>query len=152
MQGYCDADMAGDLDTRKSTSGYIFTVAGGAVSWCSKLQKIVALSTTEAEYISATEASKEAIWLSRLGEDLGMSVSTPVLGCDSQSAVYLAKNAMFHSRTKHIDVRHHFIRQVLEDGLVTLTKIKTQDNPADILTKSLGKAQHEHCIQLVGVT
>ena len=152
LQGYCDADMAGDLDTRKSTSGYIFTVAGGAVSWCSKLQKIVALSTTEAEYISATEASKEAIWLSRLGEDLGMSVSTPVLGCDSQSAVYLAKNAMFHSRTKHIDVRHHFIRQVLEDGLVTLTKIKTQDNPADILTKSLGKAQHEHCIQLVGVT
>ena len=81
-----------------------------------------------------------------------MSVSTPVLGCDSQSVVYLAKNAMFHSRTKHIDVRHHFIRQVLEDGLVTLTKIKTQDNPADILTKSLVKAQHEHCIQLLGVT
>ena len=112
--------MADDLDTRKSTSWYIFTVAGGAVSWCSKLQKIVAPSTTEAEYISATEASKEATWVNRLAEDLGMSVSTPMLGCDSQSVVYLAKNAMFHSRTKHIDVQHHFIKQVLEDGLVTI--------------------------------
>ncbi len=82
----------------------------------------MALSTTEAEYISATEASKEAIWLGRLAKELGMPASTPVLGCDSQSAVYLAKNAMFHARTKHIDVRYHFIRQVLEDGLVTLTK------------------------------
>ena len=145
--------MAGDLDTRKSTSGYIFTVAGGAMSWCSKLQRIVALSTTtEAEYISATKASKEAIWCSRLVEDLGIFINTLVLGCDSRSVEYLAKNAMFHSRTKHIDVRHHFIRQVLEDGLVTLTKIKTQDNLVDILTKSLGKAQHEHCMQLVGVT
>ena len=152
LQGYCDADMAGDLDTRKSTSGYVFTIAGGAVSWCSRFQKIVALSTIEAEYISATEASKEAIWLDRLAKELGMLANTPVLGCDSQSAIYLAKNAMFHARTKHIDVRYHFIRQVLEDGLVTLTKIKTQDNPADVLTKSLAKAQHEHCIQLlVGV-
>ncbi len=151
LQGYCDADMAGDLDTRKSTSGYVFAIAGGAVSWCSRLQKIVALSTTEAEYISATEASKEAIWLGRLVIELGMPDSTPVLGCDSQSAVYLAKNAMFHARTKHIDVRYHFIRQVLEDGLVTLTKIATKDNPADVLTKSLAKAQHEHCIQMVGV-
>ncbi|MCO5573839.1 hypothetical protein L7F22_027614 [Adiantum nelumboides] len=145
------ADMAGDMDTRKSTSGYVFAIAGGAVSCCSRLQKIVALSTTEAKYISATEASKEAIWLGRLGKELGMPVSTPVLGCDSQSAVYLGKNAMFHARTKHIDVRYHLIRQVLEDGLVTLTKINTQDNLADVLTKSLAKAQHEHCIQMVGV-
>ena len=75
-----------------------------------QIARIVALSTTEADYISAIDASKEAIWLSRLTEDLGMYVSTPVLGCDSQSVVYLAKNAMFHSRTKHIDVRHHFIK------------------------------------------
>ena len=76
LQGSCDADMAGDVDTRKSTSGYVFTIAGGAVSWCSRLQKIVALSTTEAEYISATEASKEAIWLGRLARELGMPAST----------------------------------------------------------------------------
>ena len=78
----------------------------------SKLQKDVALSTTEDEYTSATEAGKEAIWFSRLAEDLGMSVSTPVLACDSQRAVYLATHAMFHSHTKYIDVCHHFIRQV----------------------------------------
>lgn len=134
------------MDTHKSTSRYIFTVVAGAVSWCFKLQKIVALTDTEAEYTSATKASKEAIRLSRLAEDLGM----PVLGCDSRSAVYLVKNAMFHSCTKNIEVRHHFIRQVLEDGLVTLIKIKYKINPADVLTKSLGKAQHKHCIQLVG--
>ena len=76
---------------------------------------------------------------------------TPVLDSDSQSAVYLAKNAMFHACTKHIDVRYHFIQQMLEDGLVTLTKVRTHDNPADILTKSLPKAEHEHCIEMVGV-
>ncbi|MCO5603367.1 hypothetical protein L7F22_057517 [Adiantum nelumboides] len=122
VKGFCDSDMAGDVGTRKSTSGYVFTLAGGVVSWCSRLQKIVALSTTEAEYISATEASKEA------------------------------KNAMFHACTKHIDVRYHFIREVLEDGLITLVKGHTSQNPVDALTKCLLKAQHQLCIQMVGVT
>ncbi|MCO5581095.1 hypothetical protein L7F22_034971 [Adiantum nelumboides] len=88
----------------------------------SKLQKIVALSTTEAEYISASEASKEAIWLARLCSEFGMPDKAPMLGCDNQSAICLANNAMFHARTKHIDVRYHFIREVLEDGLITLVK------------------------------
>ncbi|MCO5592584.1 hypothetical protein L7F22_046587 [Adiantum nelumboides] len=126
--------MGGDLDTKKSTNGYVYTLVGGAISRCSRLQKIVALSTTEAENISATEASKEAIWLGRLVIDFGLPAYAPVLGCDSQSALCLAKNAMFHARTKHINMRHHFIQQVLDDGLVTLTKVKTQDNPADVLT------------------
>ena len=105
LQGYCDADMADDLDTRKSTNRYMFAISGGEGSWCSKLKKIVALSTTEAKYILASEASKEAIWLGRLAEELGMPTNTLVLGCDdSQSVVYLAKNAMFHACTKHIDV------------------------------------------------
>ncbi|MCO5575677.1 hypothetical protein L7F22_029481 [Adiantum nelumboides] len=122
------------------TNGYVYTLAGDASSWCSRLQKIVALSTTEAEYISATEASKEAIWLGRLVRDFGLPTYAPVLGCDSQSALCLAKNAMFHARTKHIDVRYHFIRQELDHhGLVTLTKVKSQDNPADVLTKCLAK-------------
>ena len=151
LRGYCDADMAGDMDSRKSTSGYVFTLAGGAVSWCSRLQKLVALSTTEAEYISATEAAKEAIWLSRLAKDFGLPSKTPLLGCDSQSALCLAKNPMFHARTKHIDVRYHFIRQSLEDGLITLVKIPTKDNPADALTKSLARSSHEHCLRLIGV-
>ena len=152
LKGFCDSDMAGDVDTRKSTSGYVFTLAGGAVSWCSRLQRIVALSTTEAEYISATEASKEAIWLARLCSEFGLPDKAPVLGCDSQSAICLAKNAMFHARTKHIDVRYHFIREVLDDGLVTLIKVDTSQNPADALTKCLPKAQHQLCIEMVGVT
>ncbi|MCO5603651.1 hypothetical protein L7F22_057802 [Adiantum nelumboides] len=83
LKRFCDSDMAGDVDTRKSTSGYVFTLAGGAVSWCSRLQKIVALSTTEAEYISATEASEEAIWLAPLCSDFGFPDKAPMLGCAS---------------------------------------------------------------------
>ena len=104
MKRFCDSDMASDVDTRKFTSGYVYTLASGAISWCSRLQRIVALSTTEAEYISATEASKEAIWLAHLCNEFGMPEKAHVLGCDSQSAICLAKNAMFHARTKHIDV------------------------------------------------
>ncbi|MCO5586749.1 hypothetical protein L7F22_040691 [Adiantum nelumboides] len=134
LKGFCDCDMADDVDTRKSTSCYVFTLAGGVVSWCSRLQKIAALSTTEAEYISATETSKEAIWLARLCSEFGLPNKAPMLGCDSRSAICLAKNAMFHARTKHIDVRYHFIREVLEDGLITLVKVHTSQNPEDALT------------------
>jgi len=146
LKGFCDSNMAGDVDTHKSTSGYVYTLAGSAVPWCSRLQKIVALSTTEAEYISATQASKEAIWLARLCSEFGLPEKTPTLGCDSQSAICLAKNAMFHARTKHIDVRYHFIREVLENGLITMIKVHTSQNPADALTKCLPKAQHQLCI------
>ena len=134
------------MDTRKSTSGYEFTLAGGAVSWCSRLQKVVALSTTKTEYISATGASKEAIWLAHLCSEFGLLEKAPVLSCDSQSAICLAKNAMFHACTRHIDVRYHFIQEVLEDGLITLIKVHTSQNPC------LPKAQHQICIQMVGVT
>ncbi|MCO5588830.1 hypothetical protein L7F22_042790 [Adiantum nelumboides] len=132
LKGFCDSDMARDVDTRKSTSGYVFTLAGGAVSWCSRLQKIVVLSTTEAEYISAIEASKEAIWLARLCSEFGLPDKAPMLGCDSHSAICLAKNAMFHARTKHIAVRYHFIREVLEDGLITLVKSTNGQNGNDM--------------------
>jgi ATP-binding cassette subfamily B (MDR/TAP) protein 1 len=107
LEGYTDADMAGDLDHRKSTSGYVFTFAGGAVSWQSKLQKCVALSTIEAEYIAATEAGKELLWLVRFLLELGMQQEDAIVFCDSQSAIDLSKNAAYHSRTKHIDVRFH---------------------------------------------
>ena len=104
LKGFCDSDMAGDVDTRKSTSGYVFTLVGGAVSWCSRLQKVVALSNIEGKYISTTEASKEAIWLACLCNEFDFLEKAPVLGCDSQSVICLAKNAIFHAHTKHIDV------------------------------------------------
>jgi len=99
--------MAGDIDTRKSTSGYLVIFAGGAVSWQSKLQKCVALSTTEAEFIAATEACKELLWMKKYLRELGFVQKRYVLYCDSQSAIHLSKNPTFHGKSKHIDVRYH---------------------------------------------
>ena len=101
--------MAGDLDGRKSTSGFLFTFAGGAVSWQSKLQKCVALSTTEAEYIVATKAGKEMLWMKWFLQDLGLKQDEYVVHYDSQSALDLSKNSMYHSRMKHTDVRYHWL-------------------------------------------
>ncbi|KAE8689483.1 CYP710A2 protein [Hibiscus syriacus] len=128
INGYVDSNYAGDLDKSKSTIGYVFKVAGGAVSWVSKLQSVVATSTTEAEYVAATQASKEAIWLKMLLEELGHNQEYVSLFCDSQSALHLARNPAFHSRTKHIRVQYHFIREKVEEGTVDMQKIHTKDN------------------------
>ncbi|CAL1383495.1 unnamed protein product [Linum trigynum] len=125
LDGYTDANMAGDVDSRKSTSGYMMTFAGAAVSWQSKLQKCVALSTTEAEYIAVTEACKEMLWLKKFLQELGIKQERYVLYCDSQSAIHLCKNPTFHSRSKHIDVQYHWIRDVLEEKLLELNKVHT---------------------------
>jgi len=102
LQGYVDADMAGDRDNRRSTIGYVFTIGGTTISWVSKLQSVVALSTTKAEYVAATKASKEMIWLQRFLYELGKKQELGNLYSDSQSAIHLAKNSAFHSKTKHI--------------------------------------------------
>ena len=102
LQGYVGADMAGDRDNRRSTTGYVFTVGGIVVSWVSKIQSVVALSTIEVEYVAAREASKEMIWLQRFMDELGKKHDMGTLYSDSQSAIHLVKNSAFHSRTKHI--------------------------------------------------
>jgi len=107
VRGYVDSDYAGDLDKSKSTTGYVF-FASGVVSWVSKQQSIVATSTTEAEYVAATQASKEAMWLKMVMEELGHKQEKVSLFCDSQSVVHLARNLAFHSKTKHIRVQYHF--------------------------------------------
>ncbi|KAH9672571.1 hypothetical protein KPL70_017783 [Citrus sinensis] len=109
VRGYVDSDFAGDLDKRKSIIGYVFTLAGAAISWVSKLQTVVALSTTEAEYMAVTQACKEAIWIQRLLEELGHKQQKIPVFCDSQSALHIARNPAFHSRTKHIGVQYHFV-------------------------------------------
>lgn len=111
--GHTYSDMAGDVDTRKSTSGYLVTFVGGAVSWQSRLQKCVALSTTEVELIAMVKACKELRWMKRFLGELGCAQKRYVLYCDSQSAIHLGKNSTFHGRSKHIDVRYHWIRDVL---------------------------------------
>eukprot|EP00253_Pinus_taeda_P024560 PITA_24560 len=135
--GYVDADYVGHLDKRKSTTGYVFTIVGGGISWTSKLQEIVALSTTEAEYIAAEDASKEAIWLKGLLDEIGRTQEKVNVLCDSQSAIHLAKNLAYHSKTKHIDVRYHFLRHVIDGRKVSLEKINTWENCADIFTKPI---------------
>jgi len=151
LVGYTDADMAGDVDSRKSTSGYLINFSGGAVSWQSKLQKCVALSTTEAEFIAATEACKELIWMKKFLTELGFSQDGYQLFCDSQSAIHLAKNASFHSRSKHIDVRYNWIRDVLEKRMLRLEKIHTDENGSDMLTKTLPKGKFEFCREAAGI-
>ena len=151
LTGYVDADLAGNVDIRRSTTGYVYTLGGTAVSWGSQLQKIVALSTTEAEYVAVTEASKEMVWLQSFLEELGKKQEDNVLYCDSQSAIHLAKNPSFHSRTKHIQLRYHFIRSLLEDGILKLEKISGAQNPADMLTKTVTIDKLKLCSTSVGL-
>ncbi|KAE8695859.1 U-box domain-containing protein 31 [Hibiscus syriacus] len=151
LTGYVDADLAGNVDIRRSTTGYVYTLGGTAVSWVSQLQKIVALSTTEAEYVAVTEASKEMVWFQSFLEELGKKQENIVLYCDSQSAIHLAKNPSFHSRTKHIQLRYHFIRSLLEDGILKLEKISRAQNPADMLTKAVTTDKLKLCSTSVGM-
>lgn len=151
LDGYTDSDMAGDVDSRKSVSGFMMTFAGGAVSWQSKLQKCVALSTTEAEYIAITEGCKEALWIKKFLEELGMQQEKCTIYCDSQSAIHLSKNSTFHSKSKHIDVRYHWIRDVLEAKELYLEKIHTSENGSDMFTKALCKEKLEACRERAGL-
>lgn len=151
LKGYTDADMAGDVDSRKSTSGYLITFSGGAVSWQSKLQKCVALSTTEAEFIAATESCKEMIWLKNFLLELGQKQESYDLYCDNQSTIQLAKNSAYHSRSKHIDVRYHWIRDALEAKLLQLNKVHTDDNWSDMLTKAIPTKKFDDCCDGAGM-
>ncbi|KAG8482954.1 hypothetical protein CXB51_021884 [Gossypium anomalum] len=133
-----DTDFAGDLDRRRSLTSYIFTIG-------------VALSTIEAEYMAITKACKEAIWLKGLFSEFNEDLQISTVFCDSQSVIFLTKDQMFHERTKHIDVRYHFVRDIIARGDIVLSKISTHENPADMMTKSLPITKFEHCLELVGV-
>jgi ATP-binding cassette subfamily B (MDR/TAP) protein 1 len=135
LVGYVDSDYAGDLDKRRSLTGYVFTVGDCAVSWRATLQPVVAQSTTEAEYMAIAEACKEFAWLKGLCAELCGDDSLVNLFCDSQSAIYLTKDHVFHERTKHIDVKYHYVRDEVAQGKLKVYKISTHDNPADMMTK-----------------
>ena len=150
-QGYCDSDYTGDRDGSRSLSGYVFTIGGKVVSWRSSLQPVVALSTTEAEYISLTEAVKESIWLRGLLEDIGISHGTVQVWCDSQSAICLSKNAVFHERTKHMAAMYNFIRDIIDKKEIEVVKIHTSRNPADILTKVVPVSKFNAALSLLKI-
>ena len=123
IHGFVDANWAGDLDRKRSISGYVFNIFGGAINWMRKRQAIVELSTTEVEYMAATHESKEEVWLQRLCSCIGLVQQEVRLDCDSQSAIFLEKNPTYHSKTKHIDVQYHFMRDMVEEKKVLLEKL-----------------------------
>lgn len=129
----------------------MFTLCDTCVSWKSQLQSIIALSTNEAEYVAATEAIKEASWLKGLLCELNVLSHPVVVYSDSQSAIHLCKNPVFHERTKHIDVRMHFIRDIILKNSVVLEKIPTEFNPADMGTKVLPLNKFKSCLKMLKI-
>ena len=151
LVGYFDAAHA-DSTKRRSTAGYLFLLCDSPLSWASKVQRTVALSTTEAEYMAATEAAKECLWICSVAPDLGWNLKKPIrLFGDNQVANALTRNTESHQRTKHIDIRHRFITSLVEDGSLTVSYIPSDQMLADMFTKPLPKSKHElHC-QLMGL-
>ena len=160
VKGFTDADLCTCPDTRRSIGAYLFTIAGAPVSWTSKRQLTISRSSTESEYKSLSDRVKEGVWLSRLLHELRVLSSTNIpvtqtnseihknllpieISCDSQSVVKLARNPVFHARSKHIKIHHHYVRERLLEGEISLKYINTSQQPADLLTKSLGRLKFE---------
>ena len=154
VYGYSDSDWAGDINDRKSTSGYAFLMAGSAVSWSSKKQSIIATSTCEAEYVALSMACKEAIWLRRLLTEVPMKIDLSKglkLFTDSQSAMKLSANESINRRNKHIDINFHYVREVTRNKDVVLEYIATEYMVADMMTKPLGRAKFQRLRELCGI-
>jgi transposase InsO family protein len=152
LLGYCDSDWANDYEDRRSTTGYVFMTAGGAISWKSKRQPTVALSSTEAEYMAASEATREAINWRMLLNELGFDITKPtIILSDNQGSIALTKNPEHHARSKHIDIRHHYVREQVALGSVEMNYINTDDMTADVLTKPLARDRHAKLINKMGM-
>lgn len=150
--GYSDSDLAGDVDTRKSTSGVLFFFGNSLVCWQSVKQRVVALSSCEAEYVAATMAATQALWLARLLGDLkGEAAEMVELRVDNKSALALSKNPVFHERSKHIEIRYHFIRECMENGTISGEFVATKDQLADIQTKALGRVKYQELRARIGM-
>lgn len=148
--GYTDADWGGDPASRKSTTGYIFKMMGGAVSWNVKRQASVALSSCEAEFVALSHTTQEALWWKQLLQEIGSQRSISIF-CDNQSAICIAQNEGFNPKTKHISIRFHFVKDTLERGDIKLYYIPTQQQPADGFTKVLPKQKHEVFRSYLGI-
>jgi hypothetical protein len=151
LEGFTDADYANRPD-RHSISGYAFLYGGGAISWSSKRQSTIALSSTEAEYISLSNGSREAIWLRSLFGEMTKPLETPTpIFCDNQGAKSLAKDNTNHAGTKHIDVQYHFVREAVEANKITIIYTPTDDMLADIFTKPLARPKLDKFCHMLGL-
>lgn len=152
LAGFVDSDYAGDSDDRRSTSGYVFKFGGGAVAWASKKQPIVTLSTTEAEFVAAAYGACQAVWMMNILEEIGSKQEEGmVMFCDNSSTIKLSKNPVLHGRSKHIHVRFHFLRELVNDGAIKLEYCSTQDQLADVMTKAVKLEVFEKLRDRMGV-
>ena len=151
MEGYVDADWAGNKSDRRSYTGFIFKFSESAISWESRKQRTIALSSTEAEYMAISEAAKEAIYFKNLLYELTGQANSIKLFNDNMSAQKLAVSPLYHRRSKHIDIRHHFIREAISDKNVELFYLPTDQMIADVLTKSLTVAKHNRFVNDIGL-
>jgi hypothetical protein len=146
LKAYCDSDYSGDKDKRISVTGFIIYFMGCAISWKSRAQKSVTLSSTEAEYVAISEVSAEIMFIKQLLESLNIQVNLPIIvHVDNVGAIYLSNNATTSQRTKHIDIRYHYVREYIEDGILKILFVKSEQNDADIYTKNLSQdLYYEH--------
>jgi hypothetical protein len=152
LVGYNDTDMAGDVNTHKSTSGIIFFLGGNPVTWQSTKQRVMALSSCEAKYVTVASAVCQGVWLARLLTNLiGEESGVPELRIDNQSAIVLCKNLVFHNCSKHIDVRYHYIRECVEEDRIIISYAATAEQLVDILTKALGRVRFHELRVKIGI-
>jgi hypothetical protein len=155
LQSFSDSDWANDLDDRKSITGFILTIAGAPISWKSRKQRTVSLSSMESEYNASLAAAQEIIWTRKLlyqfSNFLPMTISTTPHYTDSLTSISFINNDVAHDRTKHIDTHFHFLREQVENHVIAIRHIPGTANPADILTKALSPAVHKRAIDLLGL-
>jgi len=151
-EGFVDSDWAGCVDTRRSTSGYIFLMGGAPVCWSAKRQPIVALSSTEAEYISLARGAQQAMWMKNWLSEVFLPQETPFcLHGDNLGSISLTETTKAHQLSKHLDIRWHYIRDHVREGEITISSIPGKENIADIMTKSLPRAAHERIVRELGL-
>jgi hypothetical protein len=141
LMAYTDSDWAADKIRRRSVTGYFFKLADGIISWCTHAQKTVALSSTEAEYMALSDCSRQAVWIKTMIEELGIVFKTVPIYCDNQGASFIASNPVQESRTKHIDIRYYYIRELVGAKKVETMFVPGEMNPADMFTKNLQKVK-----------
>jgi hypothetical protein len=152
LSGYTDSDWAGSVADRKSTSRCCFSLGSTMISWQSRKQSSIALSIVEAEYIAASSASCEAIWLRKLLTDLfDLEMEAISIRCDNQSCIKLTENPVFHDRSKHIEIHYHYIRDMVQRGALRLQYISTDEQVADVLTKPLSRVKFEYFQDKLGI-
>ncbi|XP_074328340.1 secreted RxLR effector protein 161-like [Apium graveolens] len=152
LSGFSDSDLGGNIEDKKSTGGIVFYLDDSLISWVSQKQRCVALSSCEAEFMAGTAAACQAVWLRKLlSQIVDVKPGPVIIYLDNRSAIDLAKNQVFHGRSKHIDIQYHFIRECIEKGEIKLMHVHTSEQKADILTKALAAVKFERMCELLGM-